>query len=341
MAEYKVGRPVQDVRLRNWDAGRLSQLKLAVSRLESAVNESLGASVQQSARRKVSDRIPFILDLSVSPGFRQAVVDFTPPPGLGGAPDRQLLFYEIQHDNNLSFASPEVIQTPQDHILVSGLGLGETRVFRARVVNTFNSASVWTSPIIITMARGKIQQTAITDTQLRITNDVGQFQTIATINYQPVGGAITLNAHMSLAVPTFDITKKLPNGTTSEMLRSGPASCQYRWQLGIRNLFTNKFDFRSIGERGLLSARPGYSTEESTPEAEEGKSSIKTPLAFGTFMTPFFRPINDRGVIKFRLQAAKTPGSEWRGTEADRDLLISDPLFFIRQGQIIEVLEDF
>ncbi len=341
MAQFKVGRPLQEVRLRNWDAGRVSQLKLAISRLEDEVNRTLPASVQQSARRKVSDQVPFILDLRVEPGFRQVILNFTPPPGLGGGPRRQLLFYEIQHDDDLGFGSPTVIQTPQTNLLISGLGLGETRAFRARVVSTFQEASTWTDTIVSTTARGKIQQTTIPDTQVRLTNDVGQFQTLFTMDYQPVGGAVTLHSQLSLATPHFDVTKKNPDGTTSEVLRSGPASAQFKWQIGTLNESTLIFDFSNIGERCLLSARPGFSDEETTPAASQGKSGIKTPMAFGTFMTPFFRPISDRGIIKLRLQAAKIPGSEWQGPESTAALNISDPMFFIRQSQVIEVLEQF
>jgi len=148
LAKLQVGRPLQEIRLRNWDAGRLSAMRLMVSRLEEALTDSLGAGIKQSAKRKLNLDVPIIIQFEVIPGFRQFEITYPVPPGLGGAgrgeaphPDRQLLFYEIQHDDNAGFNDPIIVENPQNHLIIGGVGLGETRFFRARVINTRFQAS--------------------------------------------------------------------------------------------------------------------------------------------------------------------------------------------------------
>lgn len=332
MAEYKIGRPLSDVRLRNWDTGRQNQLKLVVQRLESEVNKTLTASTQQSAKRLVTDQVPFVLNFSVAPGLKQVSIDFTPPPGLGGHPRRQLLFYEIQHAATINFADPTVLQTPQSQITLAGFGLGETRSFRARVVNTINEASTWSATQTVTLAKGEIQQTAIDDVTVRLTRDIGDWQPIFTKVYQPVAAKSCANIQVALACPHFDVEKSDAGGVR-ETFRGGPASVQLRWRVGRFNDVSLEFDSGLKGPRTLLSARPGESTEASD------FNSVRTPMAFGTFMLPFFD--GDAGVdTQITLEAAKTPGSEWFGPTRAGSLEVSDPLLYVRQGQIIEVIED-
>lgn len=332
MAEYKTTRPLSQVRLRNWDTGRLSQLKLTVQRLESEVNKSLAASTQQSARRKLNDQVPFVLDLSVVPGFRQATVQYSAPPGLGGAPTRQLLFYEIQHDSTPAFSNPTIIQTPNTSVNLAGFGLGETRSFRVRVVSTLNEVSQWSSTVTVTLAQNKIQSTPLSNVFTRITRGIGEFQTVLDNVFQPVDAKACINIQVALACPHFDVEQKDPDSVVRQTFHGGPASVQLRWIIGAFDATTQDFILREKGVRCLLSARPGFNEEASD------FSSIRTPVAFGTFMLPFFKPeagVNHRVIM----QAAKTPGSEWFGPTRARALEISDPILISRQGQIIEVLE--
>jgi hypothetical protein len=332
VSNYKIARPQNDVRLRNWDAGRLSQLRLAVSRLETEINRTLGASVAQSDRRKISDQVPFIIDLILSPGYRQIQVDYSAPPGLGGHPFRQLLFYEIQHDDNAGFSNPAVIQTPQTHVVIGGLGIGEQRFVRVRVVNTENVASPWTTNSTST-ARGRIIQTdlPVIRNGKRLTHKIGEFQRIFTQEYSPVGGAITLNIQLALANISSNVTVTDQDLVLRRTYRGGPATIQFRWELDTFNDVLNDFITTNLGGRTLLSMRPG--------KAIAGGES-PAPIAFGTFMSPFIRP-ESGSLIRFRLLAAKVVGSEWKGPEQNQPLTTSDPFLFLGNGKIIEILENF
>lgn len=332
MPKYKTAHPSQHVRLRDWDSGRLSQLRLAVQRLETEVNKTLPASTLQSDRRKVSGQVPFILDLSVKPGYRQASVHFSPPPGLGGHPRRQLLFYEIQHADTAAFADPTTIRTSQTDVSIAGLDLGASRSFRARVVSTWREVSKWCTPVTVVLARSKIQQTSMDDFSVRLTADVGEWQEVASKVFQPVDSKISANVHIGVACPHFDVRKKR-SGIVCETYYGGPASVQFRWKIGVYNGFTGDYDYTYKGPRMLLSARPGYTTSSD-------RNAVRTPTAFGNFILPFMDStsgINARVV----LEACKTPGSEWKGHTAGRTMEISDPMIFTRRGQIIEVVQGF
>ena len=329
MAEYKKIRPSQDVRLRNWDAGRLAQLKLVVDRLESEINATAPATIEQSGARKISNQVPIIIDLLVTPGYRQFTIDFSIPPGLGGHPFRQLLFYEIQHDVTPAFNDPTIVQTPQRHISIGNIGLAEIRYFRARVINTENFAGEWTRTQSAQAARGVFATTAIDDAKTRLEPNVGEWGNIFRVPYTPTGGAISLNAHISMIGVQRDITVTNSSGG-SYTLFGGAANVQFRWRVGITNPINLVTTFREIGERTILSVRPGYT----------GVKLGKAPLAFGSFMTPFDR-FGSGSEVLFELQASKMPGSEWKGGQSERAIQTSDPLIFSRNGTIIEVQEQF
>lgn len=333
MAEYKTGVPSQDLRLRNWPAGRLNLLRLVVQNLERQVNSSLANRVQQSLRRKFSNQVPFPLNLEAKPGFRQVEVNIGATPGLGGHPRRQLLFYELQHDRSPAFPDPTIIETPQKHVIIGGLALGETRSFRARVVNTFNEVSEWTETRTVTVAQSQIQQTALTDVSIRLEHPVGSFQTIAEDTYQPVEAMACINAHIACLGPHFDVDRRR-GAVTRKTLYGGPATVQLRWRVGVFNESSGFFDLAETGQRALLAVRPGYSDL-----AAASFSNEFSPLAFGTIITPWYK-VPAGSLVKVQLQAAKCPGAHWLGPTRGRAIQTTDPVIFLRNGQIIEVLQD-
>ena len=56
-------------------------------------------------------------------------------------------------------------------------------------------------------------------------------------------------------------------------------------------------------------------------------------------MTPWYK-LPAGSLAQVQLQAAKCPGSEWLGAQRERGILTTDPVVFMRGGQVIEVLED-
>ena len=284
MAQYSQSHNLSDTRLRNWPAGRIAQLKLCIQRLEEGINSSLSQSTLQTARRKVSDQVPFILDLRARAGFRQAQIFWDRPPGLGGHPFRQLLFYEIQHASEPTFANPTTLTTPTKSVTIGGLGLGTTRSFRVRVVNTFGTASFWSEVETITLARSRIQTTVIPDVSVRLErNGLNSFEKVLDFTYQPLGGSMSANIHASLACPHHDLDRRVAS-VTQETLYGGPGFVQLRFKLGQLN-DVGEYVFEPLGAgRFILSARPGL--------LETADLEALTPTAFGTIMSPFFTPQN-------------------------------------------------
>lgn len=329
---HKSTRKLQDIRLRNWDAGRLNLLKLSVQNLEESLNSSLNSPIVQTERRKISDQVPFILDFNVRPGFRQVQCLWSAPPGLGGHPFRQLLFYEIQHDSSPVFSSPTTIQTANPGITIAGLASGELISFRIRVVNTFGAASVWSDTITVTVAQSKINQTLLEDVTIRLEGPIGYWRTVSENIFIPLAANAVVNSSIALAGLHFDTDQKR-GAVTRKTLRGGPAHVQFRWRVGNLNSITNNYDMRELGQRTILSARPGFALNSSN------KSNARNPLAFGSFITPFFK-LTPGVSGKIQLQAMKMVGTEWKGPERERAIATSDPVFFLRNTKLLEVLED-
>ena len=307
-------------------------LKLAVQRLESEVNQGLASRSQQSERRRVSNEVPFPISLEAKPGFRQVEINIGPAPGLGGHPRRQLLFYELQHDTDPAFSAPTTLETPQQHVVVGGLGLGESRSFRARVINTFNEASPWSTTRTVTVAQSQIQQTYLPEASVRLEHPIGSFQPILEATFQPVEANACINAHIAVLGPHFDIQQRRL-GQLRKTFFGGPAHVQIRWKVGVFNEATGFFETQEIGQRAMLSVRPGYSA------ATDDFHAVRSPLSFGTIVTPWFK-LPAGSTVAVRLEAAKCPGSEWLGPTRARASQTTEPVVFVRNGQIIEVLQD-
>lgn len=329
MAKLTVGRPIQEIRLRNWPAGRQAALRLMVSRLEEVALASLASQTLKNTKRKFNANIPNIIEFDVKAGFRQFEVSFPIPPGLGGAgrgltphPDRQLLFYEIEHSTSAAFTDSTIVNSPQNHLIISGAGLGETRFFRARVVNTKQEAGPYTATISSTAAGGRIIQTAIPSANDRLVTDFTTWKTITRKTYTPANGKVMLMAHLAVGGLQSDVTNN--QGVT---YRGGPAHVQFRW---TRDIGDGNGD-KEIGDglRCVMSAVPGYT----------GTVFGKAPEAFGTFMTSFL-DLGDTATV-FKLQARKRANSRWKGGDGSGALTISDPMIFVRNGQILEVIEEF
>jgi hypothetical protein len=294
--------------------------------MEEALNDTLAAQVEQPNKRPFSDNVPFVLDETVviNSGFRQFDLTFDAPPGLGGAgrgdtnsPDRQLLFYEIQHAADATFSDPVIIESPQTHLLIGGIGLGELRFFRIRVINTKFQASRFTSTFAATGARGRIIITPINNVSTRLTSDIGAWQTLFTFDYTPAQGKATVNTQ--LAVGAYQNDQTAGDG--------GPGHVQFRYLVDLTGTGNN---FIGNGDRCVMAAIPG-NTQTKTGLA---------PMAFGTYLSPFVQ-LPGSGTVKFRLQAALRPGSDWNGGGGAKARTKSDPIIFIRNAKVLEVLEKF
>ncbi|KKL96115.1 hypothetical protein LCGC14_1847720 [marine sediment metagenome] len=131
MARVKVPRLQPEVRLRNWPAGRVSQLKLFLGHLEQAIGISLAAQVEQSPKRKFSEFVPKIVSQSITLDveFREIRFFFDVPRG-----QKNLLFYEFDISLTEGFFNLDRFASPDPSYVFAGLEDGQKYFIRARVV---------------------------------------------------------------------------------------------------------------------------------------------------------------------------------------------------------------
>lgn len=143
MARVKIPRVQAEVRLRNWPAGRVSQLKLFLGHLEQAIGVSLAAQVEQSPKRKFSEFIPKIVsqDITFDVEFREIRFFFVVPRGL-----KNLLFYEYDISLTEGFFNLDRFASPDASYVFAGLQDGVTYYIRARVVTKNGEVGPWSDP---------------------------------------------------------------------------------------------------------------------------------------------------------------------------------------------------
>ena len=354
MGSFQSARPLQDVRLRKWPGGRVAALKLMISRLEDALNNTLGAQVDQSPVRITSDQVPFIINFKVDGGYRLFKVSFPTPPGLV-----DLLFYEIFHDDNVGFTDPTILRTPMTNVMISGVGLGETRFFKARVVNSSFEASTFTETLEVVSASRKVGVFNVSGTEnivSQLKKAAGEFTDV--VDFRPSGGALTMMAHVGLCAPEGDADGANafgfpPSGIPVRDRRGenlfdpvwhkqyGPAHAQFRWVIDGKVARFPRF---------LLSERPFNGANG--PLDPTTSFAPWNVIAQGTMITPFFR--TEKLSINIKLQAALNLGSEWAGglresvfEEVQGPPVRSEgafqiePLVLARNVKVIEVQEEF
>ena len=135
---------MREIRLRNWPAGRVSQLKLFIGHLEQAVGVSLAAQVEQSPKRTFSEFVPKIprQDILAETSYKEIRVNFTPPKG-----QKNLLFYEYQLSATEGFFNFDQFQSPDSNYIWPGLDEGTQYFLRIRVVTKDGEVGPWSDVI--------------------------------------------------------------------------------------------------------------------------------------------------------------------------------------------------
>jgi hypothetical protein len=137
-SKYKIGRPIQEVRLRKWKGSRVAQFKKVIELLETQLNKTMAAQVEQGERRVISARVPRVVNVQVRSGYKNFQLTFDAAKGF-----KDLLFYEIQKDPIDSFPDPTTFNIPQTGLTISAPFENQLMNFRVRCINSRFEAGPW------------------------------------------------------------------------------------------------------------------------------------------------------------------------------------------------------
>ena len=185
MTRFKVTRPNQDVRLKKWAPGRVSQLKLFLSHLERAVNNSLAAQVEQSSSRKFSEFVPKIPSQNVEGQieYRELRVAIVPPRGL-----KDFLFYEYQISETQAFFQFDGFNSPETSFVFTDLEDSSSYFFRVRVVTKSGFVGPWSDVFQADMPDAKAQGTFDETETHTVSLTSNSFTDILERDYTAIGG---------------------------------------------------------------------------------------------------------------------------------------------------------
>jgi len=199
--KYTTGRPLQEVRLRNWPAGKVAQFKRAVEVLETELNDTMASQIAQGAKRVVSARVPKVTGLTIKAGFKNFTISFNPAKGI-----TDLLFYEIHKDSTSSFANPTIFTVPQTTLTIPTTTEREQVYFRVRCMNSKFEVGPWSTSVSatgssnfrITVTRQAASSVTITTLYSDITDDTTDWVDVGGVSYTPSGASMCLHIHAGI-----------------------------------------------------------------------------------------------------------------------------------------------
>ena len=282
-AKYTIGRPTQEVRLRNWPAGRVAQFKKAIELLEIQLNQSMAAQVNQGDKRVLSPRVPKVTGLSVRSGFKNFQINFLDAKGI-----TNLLFYEIQKDTHANFASPTTYKIPQTTLTIPTDADRERVFFRVRCVDSSFNVGPWSSTVTaqgsssfrIAITRSASDEVAITPAQFGTWVDVGAVIFAAT--------ASNMSIHLHAGVHPYTGAYFTSNTIGATINHTVEATVAIRiLQSGV------------VMTTGQLTANGVSESDRSAPQSY---SRVENAYV-GTMVTKFKEFAGTEGDITFTIQA--------------------------------------
>lgn len=195
----KTIRPSQEIRLKRWPPGRVSQLKVVVANLEEAVNRSLAGQTIQSSKRRFSEFVPIIpfQDITGEVEFREIRVQFEPPKGL-----KSLLFYEFQLSRTAGFFQFQTFQSPDPSFVFGELEDNTTYYIRIRVVTTNGFVGPWSDNLSASTPSAKISG-SITTTESTTTISDSEFTSVVAYDLTNIiGGKLYYSLQYNVTLET-------------------------------------------------------------------------------------------------------------------------------------------
>lgn len=303
---YTTGRPLSEVRLRNWPAGKVAQLKRAVELLEGQLNETMAAQVDQGSKAVFSSRVPSITGLNIVAGFKNFQITFNEAKGIDN-----LLFYEIQQDTNASFPDPTIYRIPQTTLTIPTTAEHQQIYIRVRCQNAKFEVGPWSatehatgsSNFRITVAR----QSRFTH-RMDLTN-LDTWESCAAITYTPTAASTCIHIHAGIAVRTLLDTDTQSNANAIDYFMY--AKAKFR-------VLRNGVELTNAGTM-ILSTNSEYVMKDNGVNIGPIKARQERTV-FGTIILPFETFVGNETSIIYTLQAqldsTSTTTSKVSGTPA-------------------------
>ena len=312
--KYTIGRPIQEVRLKSWPAGKVAQFKRAIELLEGELNETMASQINQGEKRVVSPRVPKVTGLSIKAGFKNFTISFNPAKGI-----TDLLFYEIQKSSTSSFASSTTYTVPQTVLTIPTTEEREQVYFRVRCMNSKFEVGLWSTLVSatgssnfrITVTRQAASIVTFNTLYQDILDDTTEWVDVGGVTYIPSGASMCLHIHAGVH-PFSD----------------GLAGNSYEPVVDFR-LLRNGVEFTDAGK---LTCR---GTFVNSGAFGGPANNLAEDAQIGTFVTPFEIFTGQEASVSYTLQARVLNASNMGGT-TDQDLTVVVDCFDI--VELVQVL---
>ena len=277
--KYSIGRPTQEVRLRNWKGGQSAQFKKAIDFLESELNSAMSAQVAQGAKRVISSRIPKVTGLSVVAGFKSFQITFNEARGISN-----LLFYEIEKSATANFASATTFTTPQTTLTIPTTTEREQVYIRVRILDSKFQAGPWSSTASATGSSNfRIDSTRLSRTTANVTT-FDSWVDIVSTSLQPAVSALSISIQPGAFAQPFDDVLTSP--AVASYHATVAASLTYR-------ILRNGVELTTAG-RVTVAVTGTYVNDG----GEAGTAEIRDAQAlFGSMVTPLESFVENETVI--------------------------------------------
>lgn len=285
---YTIGRPIQDVRLRNWPAGKVAQLKRAVEQLETQLNQTMAAQVGQGTKAVVSPRVPKVTGLAIHAGFKNFQVTFNDAKGID-----DLLFYEVQQDTTATFAAPTIFRIPQTTLTMPTTEEHQSIFIRVRCQNSKFQVGPWSATVNATGSSNfRISVNRQDRTTLEIEwADRDTWQDVIGVAYTPTAAAMCIHIHAGIFGHNSDTKSDIHPASYASQLANHVVFRILRNGVELTNAGTMQLDTFSTYALSGSGADTGWF----------GRRIEVTEI--GTIVTPFETFVGNESTVNFVLQA--------------------------------------
>jgi len=326
---YQIGRPLQDVRLRNWPAGKVAQLKRAVELMENELNSTMASQVDQGQARVLSPKVPVVTGLTIRAGFKNFLITYNAAKGI-----QDLLFYEIQKDATPKFANPTTFTIPQTTLTIPTTTEHETVYFRVRVINSKFQVGRWSktatatgsSNFRISVVRQAKQAVLLT----WATRD--NWFNMAFATYSPTAASMCLHIHAGVWTKCTAVKTPTTMAATTQYIVTNTNEVNFR-------ILRNGVEMTNVGTMNVQGSASYLlrAEEEDTQYQQEREEQTDVH----TIITPFETFVGNEASVVYTLQAMLVGSGSSRTASGNGVVTLDEATVVIDCFDVVEIVQSF